>query len=115
MASFRVQLFIDGQPEDNIKDFQEDEFEISKAIHYMNKTDFGDVTPRYTFSVLWIPGKGGRDWTKIKEATVAVLMDDGGKINYSGVRTLKYGELSAAGDDEMGRRISLGAKKRSES
>ena len=82
MASFRVDVYIDGQPEDNIKDFQEDEFEIAKPINYMKKTEFGDVTPRYTFSVMWIPGKGGRDWTNIREATVTVIMDDGAKINY---------------------------------
>jgi len=114
MSSIRVDCFIDGEPEDNIKDFQEDEFEVAKAIHLMKKTEFAPVTPRYTFSVLWIPSKGGRDWTKIKDSTVTVVMEDGARINYSGVRTLKFGEITSDGENEISRRISLGAKDRRE-
>jgi len=115
MAIFRCEVMIDGEVENNIKDFQEDEFEVAKAVHLMGKTEFGDVTPRHTFSVLWLCQKGGRKWTELKNAEVVVVMDDGSEIKYSGVRTLKVGEVTVDDETEATRRISLGAKERRES
>ena len=115
MSIFRCDVMVDGDEEDNIKDFQEDELETAKAVHLMNKTEFGDVTPRHTFSVLWVCNQGGRKWSELREAVVVVVMDDGSEIKYEGVRTLKVGEMTVDGENESTRRISLGAKKRRES
>ncbi len=107
-------LTVNGQSETNFKSVTEKEVEYYKQINLMNKTGFGRVMPRFGVTVEYIVPSAGtpRDWSLVKNGTLIITDEGGGKSTYSGVYTLKVGEKKRDSENEMIQTIDLGAAKK---
>jgi hypothetical protein len=111
----RVDFVINGEQEDNIKNFKRHEVEDAAQINFMRKTGHIGKTARHQFSVDYVvPAGTKRNWRAVSKATVLVVMDDGSKLTFYGVRCLKRGEMTLDGEKETVQTISLGAERASD-
>jgi hypothetical protein len=103
----------DGKDIEDFESITEHPIKRAKPVELMNKTGFGKLTPRYTFSVVYVvPTTNPLDWSKVTNDTF-VIKDDGGRITtYIGVRLIEEGEAKRDGKEEVKQTIELGATKR---
>jgi len=112
-----VLLEVNGQ---NIEDFSavtEGEVEIAKQVKLMNKTGFGNVTPRHQVEVDYvIPSDAAEfDFTTVNNGTLTIDKQNGVRVTYTGVRTLKIGQAKYEQESEgTVRTITFGASGKEE-
>lgn len=111
----RCDVVIDGEKEDNFKNFKRNEVEDSVEVKLMRKTGSADVTPRHSFSIDYvIPAGPKRNFKAIKNSTIMVVMDDGSPLEFYGVRCRKRGEYTVDGEKETVQTITFGAERASD-
>lgn len=107
-----VLLEVNGQ---NIQDFNsvtEGEAELAKQVKLMNKTGFANLTARHTVMVDYVvPSDAPEfDFASVKNGTLTIDKQNGVRVTYTGVRTLKIGETKYDGESEgTVRAITFGA------
>ena len=109
----RVDVAIGGKQMDDMKNFKEHERVLADQVNLMNKTGFVNKLPRHQFSLDYVvPAATRFDFESVKNETVLITIEDGGTINYSGVRCMKLGEASYDGEKEVVQTITFGAENR---
>lgn len=110
----RCTLDVNGQSIEDFKSFTEKEREVRKAVNLMNGTGFAGKTPRHAVSVDYVvPLETAEfDWDAVKNGTLTVELENGARLTFSGVYTLKVGEMKVDGENETVRTIELGAVNR---
>ncbi len=111
-----VILEVNGQTIDDFKSVTEGEREYRKPVKLMKKTGFVTVTPNHTVKVDYaVPATGEFNWAEVQEGRLTLEFENGKRVTYTGVCTLKEGEMKIdGGDDGTIKEIELGAKKRIE-
>lgn len=108
-----VTLDVNGQQIDDFKGFTDNERELAKPVNLMNKTGFMKTTQRPGCKVDYVvPTEGEFDWESVKDGRLSVEYENGKRVTFTGVNTLKIGEAKVDGDNEVVRSIELGAKER---
>jgi hypothetical protein len=112
----RVECSFDGDPEPNIKSFEEDDVELAKPVSAMHHTGFVAVTERFKFNIGYIvpADQKERNWRAIKSSTFSVVGEGGSQILFTGVRCLKIGKATYDMENEAVRTIEFGATDRKE-
>jgi len=111
----RVDVALNGEKMDDMKNFKEHELDPRDQVNLMNKTGFVNKTVRHQFSLDYVIPVGTRfDFASVQDATALISAQDGGTINYSGVRVLKIGEASYDGEKEVVQTITFGAESRTD-
>jgi hypothetical protein len=101
----------------NIEDFNSvtpGAFTAGKQVELMNKTNFGRMTPRYTFQINFVEPADGYpvDIENIKNGTCTIEYDNGKRITYGDVNTMEVGEGAINGTDEYNYPITYSASSR---
>jgi len=109
-------LSANGTEITDFKGFAENEIVYRKQINLMNKTGHSVMTPRYGVSLDYVvPSAGDEyDWKAVENGTLVVEYDGGRRVLYSGASTLTVGEAALDMDNELVKKISLGASDRRE-
>ncbi|MCF6246921.1 MAG: hypothetical protein L3J69_06115 [Desulfobacula sp.] len=108
-----VTLDVNGTEIDDFKSFTDNERELHKPVNLMNTTGFMKATQRPGCKVDYVvPVDGEFDWEDVKDGRLSVEYENGKRVTFTGVHTLKIGEAKVDGDNEVVRTIELGAKKR---
>lgn len=108
-----VTLDVNGQEIEDFKSFTDNERELHKQVNLMNKTGFMKITQRPGCKVDYVvPAEKEFDWESVKDGRLSVEYEDGKRVTFIGVYTLKIGEAKVDGDNEVVRSIELGAKER---
>lgn len=111
----RVDVVIDGQKIDDMKNFKEMELAPRDQVNLMNRTGFVKKTVRHKFTLDYVIPTGTRfDFSAVENATALVAYEDGGSINYSGVCVLTIGEAASDGEKEVVQTITFGAEARTD-
>jgi hypothetical protein len=112
----RCTLTVNGQDISDFKSVTEDERELARRVNLMHKTGHCSVTPRPGCKLDYaVPLDSPEfDFAGVKDGTLSIEYENGKRITYSGVRTLKVGESKIDGDNELVRTIEFGAEKRVE-
>ncbi len=107
----KVTMEVDGKNITDFKTFTENEIEVNKEVRLMNKTGFMPTTQHYGVKVDYvIPATNPEvDWAAVRSGRLSVEFENGKRITYTGVTTLKIGEMKVDGDNETVRTIELGA------
>lgn len=106
-------LDVNGTQIEDFKAFTDNEQELHKPVNLMNKTGFFATTPRPGCKVDYVvPKEGEFDWSTVKDGRLSVEFENGKRVTFTGVYTLKIGEAKVDGDNELTRSIELGATKR---
>ncbi len=109
----RVDVTIDGQQISDMKNFKELARQIAEQVPLMKKTGYVNKTIRNKFSLDYVIPAGTRfDFTTIENSTVMVALEDGGTINFAGVRCLEIGDADYDGEKEVVQTITFGAESR---
>lgn len=110
----RVLLEVNGQSIEDFKQVEEDEVELAKEVNLMNTTGVVGVTPRRRVSVDYVipKDKAEFDFGSVKDGTLTIDLDNGTRIQYTGVTTLKIGATTYDGEKEAGRKITFSATER---
>ena len=108
----KVLLDVNGQQISDFKSVSESEVDIRKQVPLMNKTGHVNVTPRYQCVVEYVvPSDSPEfDWASVEGGTLTIDKNNGVRVTFSGVSTLKIGEAKADGENEITRSITLGAE-----
>lgn len=107
-----VLLEVNGQNIEDFKSVTEGEVETAKPVNLMNKTGFANMTARHTVEVDYvIPSDAPEfDFASVKNGTLTIDKQNGVRVTYTGVRTLKIGAAKYDGESEgTVRTITLGA------
>jgi hypothetical protein len=106
-----ILLEVNGQEISDFKSVTEGEVELTKQINLMNKTGFGRVTGRYGVEVEYVvPSDAPEfDFAGVKNGTLTIDKQNGLRVTYTGVHTLKIGSTKYDGENEAVRTINLGA------
>jgi hypothetical protein len=111
----RVELDVNGTTIEDFKTFTENEVELYKQVNLMNKTGHMKATPRYGCKVGYVvPVTDEFDWRAVVGGRLTVEYDNGKRVTFTGVYTLKIGEAQTDGENETIRPIELGAEERTE-
>jgi hypothetical protein len=110
----QVLLEINGQSITDFKAVVEKEVEIHKPVNLMNVTGHIGVQPRYGASVDYVVPKDGPeyDFSAVRGGTLTIDKQNGVRVKYTGVYTLKIGETRYDGENEAVRTIEFSAKKK---
>lgn len=110
----KVLLEVNGQAIEDFKQVEEDEIELAKEVNLMNSTGVVSVTPRRRVSVDYVVPKDKPefDFTEVKDGTLTIDLDNGTRIVYTGVTTLKIGATTYDGDKEATKKITFSAAER---
>ena len=109
----RLTLDVNGQQIEDFKGFTDNERELHKPVNLMNTTGFMKTTQRPGCKVDYVvPEEGEFDWESVKDGRLSVEFENGKRVTFTGVHTLKIGEAKVDGDNEVVRNIDLGAKER---
>jgi hypothetical protein len=111
----RVYLEINGQ-EIDFDTVEEKEYEVAKPHNLCNTTAHFDVTPRYGATASWpIPKDGVEfDFKSVRGGTLTIDHQNGKRITYTGVRTIKVSGVKYDGDNAAIRTVDFSAEKRLE-
>jgi len=110
-----ITLEVNGQSITDFKSVTEKEVELRKQVNLMNDTKFIKTTPRYGVQVEYaIPKEGEVDFTEVEDGTLTVDLQNGKRITFTGVSTLKIGDAKMDGENEVTRNIDFGASGRIE-
>lgn len=112
----KVLLEVNGQEVTDFKSVSESEIDIRKQVPLMNKTGHANVTPRYQVVVEYVvPSDNPEfDWTDVEGGTLTIDKNNGVRVTFGGVCTLKVGEAKADGENEITQSITLSAESRVE-
>jgi hypothetical protein len=112
----RCTLDVNGQEITDFKSVTEDERELARKVALMNKTGHCTVTQRPGCKVDYVVPLDAPefDFDSVKDGTLSIEYENGKRITYTGVRTLKVGESKVDGESELVRTIEFGAAKRIE-
>ncbi len=112
----QVLLEINGMSIDDFSSVEEGEIERAKPVHLMNKTGKVKVTKRYSVSVDYVvpADKPEFDFDQVDDGTLTIDYQNGKRITYTGVSTLKIGKTTYDGDKEAKKTIDFMANRRSE-
>lgn len=110
----RCILAVNGRNIDDFKSFTDNERELAKPVNLMNKTGHCAVTQRPGCKVDYVVPLDGEefDFESVKDGTVTADYENGKRVIFTGVRTLKIGEDKIDGENELVRTIEFGAEKR---
>jgi hypothetical protein len=110
----RCTLSINGQEITDFKKFTDNERELARQVNLMNKTGHCGVTQRPGCKLDYVVPLDSEpfDFDAVKDGTLSVEYENGKRITFSGVRTLKVGESTIDGDNELVQTIEFGAQKR---
>ncbi len=105
----RIRLEINGKEIDDFKAVEVEEVELNKEVNLMNKTGVVSVTPRHKVSVDYAVPKDSEefDFWSVKDGTLTIDYDNGTRVSYKGVTTLKIGATSFDGEKEAVKKITL--------
>lgn len=112
----KVLLEVNGKEITDFKQVEEEEFELNKEVNLMNKTGYVGVTPRYKANVDYVIPKDAEefDFPAVKDGTLTIDRNNGTRIQFTGVTTLKIGSVSYDEEKEAVRKISFMATDRTE-
>lgn len=112
----RCTLTVNGQAIEDFKSVTENERELARQVKLMNKTGHCGVTARPGVKVDYVVPEDAPafDFAQVNAGTLTIEYENGKRITYTGVRTLKIGESKIDGDNELVQTIELGAEKRLE-
>ena len=112
----KATLEVNGQLVDDINSVTEDPIEIRKTIKLMNKTGVVKITPQYGVKVEYVMPKDAPefDWEGVENGTLTIDKENGKRVTFTGVYTLKVGEAKYDGEKEATRNIELAAMGRVE-
>jgi hypothetical protein len=101
-------------PESDLKNYNEGDRELAAQVNLMHKTGFTQKTARHTFTMDRAINVAGSsiDYDTLKDATVVVERDGGGRVLYSGVRTMMIASGGIDGENEEVQTITFGAASR---
>lgn len=108
-------LEIDGEEIDDFSEITEPEVEYHKPVTLMSKTGHIEVTQRYGgIKVKYcVPSDAPEfDFTKVADATLAIVYKNGTRRTYSGVYIAKVGNETYKDGSETVRDIELSAEDR---
>jgi|SRR6185295_535047 len=109
----RCFLMVNGAEIADFKTVKEGERELRVAVPLMHKTGFASKTERLTVMVDYVPPQGTKvNWDTVENGTLVIEHEDGYRVLYTGVCTLKVGEAAIDGDKEQVIPITLGAETR---
>lgn len=110
----RCTLAINGQNIEDFKKFTDNERELARQVNLMNKTGHCSVTQRPGCKVDYVVPLDAPefDFDSVKDGQLTVEYDNGKRVLFTGVRTLKIGEEAIDGDNEVVRTIEFGAANR---
>lgn len=105
-----ITLEVNGQVITDFNKVTEKEVEIRRQVNLMNKSGFTKTTPRYGCSVEYVIPKNTSEFNfdEVENGTLTIDKGNGKRTTYSGVCTLKKGEVSY-GEKEATRAIDFGA------
>lgn len=100
-----VTIEVNGQSFSDFSGYTDNSVTVAKQVPLMNKTGHALMTPRYGFTLETktpIPDTP-IDLDNVRNGTVTVQDDGGGRITYGGVYTLETGDGSSDGETEITR------------
>jgi len=111
----KVTLEVNGQVIDDFKSVSVKEVELRKEVPLANKTGVVKVTPKYGLQVEYVVPKDAPefDFELVEDGTLTIDLENGTRLQYSGVYTLKIGEAKYGEDNEVTCPIELIAMRRS--
>lgn len=112
----QVTLEVNGQEITDFKTVTEGERELRKKIKLMNKTGFTRTVQDYTVQVEYVIPMDATefDFESIENGTLTIDYENGKRVTYTGVSTMKIGEIKFDGDNEATKMIDFGATGRTE-
>lgn len=107
-------LAIDGQEIDDFKSFTDNERELAKPVNLMNKTGRCKVTQRPGCKLDYVVPLDAPefDFEGVEDGTLVVDYENGKRVIFTGVQTMKIGEDKVDGENEVVRTIEFSAEKR---
>lgn len=112
----RCEFALDGKDLPDFKSYEEEDVQFTEQVNLMNKTGNRPMTPRYRFAINYVvpADEPEMDFTQFRtgQHTVSVILEGGERVQWSGVRLLTRGGITADGESEAVRRILFSAKKR---
>jgi hypothetical protein len=111
----RVYLSINGQ-EIDFDSVEEKEYDVAKAHNLCNTTGHFDVTSRYGATCTCPIPKDTEeyDFASVRGGTLTIDQQNGRRITYTGVRTVKMGGVKYDGDNAATRTVEFSAENRLE-
>lgn len=105
----RILFEVNGQAIEDFDSVEEDEVELAKEVPLMNGTGYVSVTPRRKVTVDYLIPKDATpfDFTGVKGGTIAIDYDNGTRVGYSDVTTLKIGATAYDGEKAAKRKITF--------
>lgn len=109
----RAALEVNGQTITDFKAVSERTRTIRKQVPLMYKTGHSEVTQRFSVEVDYVvPQTAPFDFDTVSNGTLTIEYDSGTRVTYGGVYTLEAGDASIDGENELVRKIILGAELR---
>jgi hypothetical protein len=104
-----VLLEVNGQSITDFASVEEGEVELSQQVKLMNTTGNCQKLARYTIKVDYVVPSDGPifDFASVKNGTLTIDYENGTRVTYSGVFTLKIGQAKFDGEKETHREIDL--------
>jgi hypothetical protein len=109
-------LTVNGQDISDFKGVGIKEVTLSKQVNLMNKTGFVKTKPRYGVTVDYVVPQTVPpfDFEAVVNGTLNVTFENGRKYAYTGVHTIKVGEIKLDQENEVVQTIEFGCEDRSE-
>ena len=105
-----VTLEVNGQEITDFDEVTENEVELRKPVHLMNKTGFSKTTARYGCKVKYVIPKDATefDFESVEDGTLTIDYGNGTRKTYTGVFSTKIGETKS-GKEVASKMIEFGA------
>lgn len=112
----RVNLEVNGQEISDFDSVEEKEVDLSKRVNLMNKSGFFDTIPRYGVSVDYVVPRDAPefDFRSVKNGTLTIDRQNGTRITFTGVRTMKIGNTKYDGENAAKKTIEFACIDRQE-
>lgn len=109
----RCALEVNGAVETNFKSFTEKSRVLRKQVPLMYKTGHAQLTQRFQVEVDYVvPQTNPFSFDGISGGTLTVEYDSGDRVDFGGVYTLEVGDAAVDGENELVRKVTLGAESR---
>jgi hypothetical protein len=109
----RAALEVNGQTITDFKAVAEKSRTIRKQVPLMYKTGHAEITQRFVVEVDYVvPQSTVFDFDTVSNGTLTIEYDSGTRVAYGGVYTLEAGDAAIDGENELIRKITLGAETR---
>jgi hypothetical protein len=106
----KVTTTINGSDFSDFSSFEEGETNIGTQVELMNKTGWGELTERYTFTVTVMYQADTQRIHNLRDATFVVAFNTGQRFTYSGCYPLTKGAGSLDGTTPLSQDVTFMAE-----